>query len=545
MIRTVARLGVIGAVRLAVGRATLADLWDRLAEAYGRRTVLTLAEPLALKILTASELTHEDLLDVIARTAGGLQELGVRRGERVAICTANRVDYAISIFAAIRAGAIAVPLHHGLKPGEIATLARQAKARLAIVERATGRLKGTRTVFAGRGGEVDEATAASPRIPPETIDPEAPAAILFTSGTTGVPKGATLTSRSLLAVARLAALVPDAGDERGVCGLPLAHVMGLSTFLFNALAGSRMHWLTKFDAGAAMDAIAAQRSTFFIGVPAMYAMLAEEGAESRDLSTIKLWASGADAMPPALAAKFQTWGCALRSPLGQRLLTAAFAEVYGMVELSGPAILKLHPPVPASERVMKRFTGANAYGIPIPPYRAKIVDDAGKPSKAGTVGELLIKGPGVTKGYDRDPKATGKATDGGWLKTGDFAKRNRLGLISFVSRKKDVIKHGGFSVFPAEVEAQLMTHGEIAEAVVIGAPHPTKGAVPVAVVVKSKGSSLTEMALLDWCKAEIAGYKSPRAVLFVKSAEIPRNANKKVLKDALKEAMLPRLAKLR
>jgi len=570
------RLGLVKAVRLARSKATLADLPDRLAAVYGSRVALTLDEPLKLHVLTAGELTFQDLLEVTARLAGGLRESGVGRGDRVAICTENRIDYGLSLFAVARAGGIAVPLHHHLKLAEVDSLATRSGAKFLIADPEVAvKRRGLTTLVAGRGGSLDRAAAAAAPLMPESIGEDDPVAILFTSGTTGAPKGATLTSRSLLAVARLGALYPEAAEEHGVCALPQAHIMGLSVLLCSLIAGARLHWIAKFDAQRVLHSIAAQRATFFVGVPAMYAMMADAGAGETDLSSVKLWASGADAMPPPLVDLFRAQGCALSTPMGQRLLSAAFAEIYGMVELSGPAILKLHPATPRNASrvtgplknalsraggLLARLPGATrvrdavmrsaapdkdtgrSFGIPIPPYRVQIVDEHGKKVKAGTVGELVIRGPGVTKGYDADPEATKKSTKDGWLFTGDLARKNRLGLIAFVTRKKDVIKHGGFSVFPAEVEAQIAAHPAVAEAVVFGAPHKTKGAVPVAVVVLAKKAKATEKELLAWCRDNIAPYKSPRALAIVSVGDIPRNANRKVLKDALRDAMLPRLA---
>lgn len=569
-----ARLGLVKAVRLARSQATLADLPDRLAALYGARVALTLDEPLKLHVLTAAELTFQDVLEVTARLAGGLVAEGVRPGDRVAVCTENRIDYGLAIFAIARAGAIAVPLHHHLKPAEVESLAVRARAKFLVADPAVAvKRRGLKTLVAGRGGSLDRAAAAAAPLLPAAIGEDDPVAILFTSGTTGAPKGATMTSRSLLAVARLGALYPEAAEENGVCALPQAHIMGLSVLLCSLIAGARLHWIAKFDAERVLASIADRRATFFVGVPAMYALMADAGAARRSLVSVKLWVSGADAMPPPLVDVFRTQGCALATPLGQRLLTAAFAEIYGMVELSGPAILKLHPAMPlGSSRLtaqlrsalntagglLARLPGAarvrdavmpsakndggRAFGIPIPPYRVRIVDERGKRVKAGVVGELVIRGPGVTKGYDNDPDATRKSTRDGWLSTGDLARKNRLGLIAFVTRKKDVVKHGGFSVFPAEVEAQLSAHPAIAEAVVFGAPHPSKGAVPVAVVVLARTAKATEAELLAWCRENIAPYKSPRALVIVPAADLPRNANRKVLKDALREAMLPRLA---
>jgi acyl-CoA synthetase (AMP-forming)/AMP-acid ligase II len=195
--------------------------------------------------------------------------------------------------------------------------------------------------------------------------------------------------------------------------------------------------------------------------------------------------------------------------------------------------------VPALARLAEQQR--SAFGLPIPPYRVRIVDDEGRQVRASEVGELLVRGPGVTVGYDRDPEATGRATQEGWLHTGDLARRSALGLIAFVTRKKDVIKHGGFSVFPAEVEAQLAAHPAVAEAVVLGVPHPTKGAVPAAVVTLAGGHRATEAELLAWARENTAPFKAPRAVVVLPSSEIPRNANRKVLRDELCARVLPEL----
>ncbi len=562
------RLGLVKAVRLAAGRTTLADLPDRLAAAYGRRVAVACEPPLRLHVLTGRELSYVDLLEVVARLAGGLRALGLRPGDRVAICAENRIDYALSIFAVVRAGAVAVPLHHHLTPPEVESFVRRAGARVLIADpRVAVRRAGVTTVVAGPGGDLDLASARGSALPAASIAPDEPAVILYTSGTTGRAKGATLTSRSLLAVARLAALVPDAREERGVCALPMAHVMGLATFLCALLAGSRVRWFADFEPRTVLRALADERATWFVGVPAMYARLAEADPEGHDLRSVKLWASGADAMPPPLVARFRSLGCSLQSPFGQPLFGAAFAEVYGMVEISGPAILKFTPPSPvgpltkraivaaspirsAAGRLAARIPGLreavardgqSAVGIPIPPYRVRVVDERGKTAPAGQVGELLIRGPGVTRGYDRDPDATRAATADGWFRTGDLARKNRFGLIGFVSRKKDVIKHGGYSVFPAEVEAQLCEHRAVAEAAVFGMPHPAKGSVPVAVVALAKGTRASEEELLSWVRSSIAPYKAPRAILIVPADEIPRNANRKVMKEALKERTTARL----
>jgi long-chain acyl-CoA synthetase len=534
-------------LRLAVSRATLGTIWQRLADTYAGRTAFTLEEPARLGGKAQRHLTYEDIASRVERIAAGLLLAGARRDGRVAVWTSNRLDYALITFAAVRAGCVAIPLHHHLKRAEVAALVRRSRADLLVSDEPL-ELPGVQTLVPG--ASLDQVIASASTAAPSKLTGKDPAVILFTSGTTGAPKGATLTSRSLLAVARLAALAPRVGDELGVCGLPLAHVMGMSTLLCTAMAGAPLHFIGKFDARIVLDRLEQLHATFFIGVPAMYAMLAEQRPERRDLHAVKLFASGADAMPVALVERFRKLGCAQQGLNGAPLLTAAFAEIYGMVELSGPAIVKLTVPQPVEGTRGSRLTNAlkrlrgksdDAVGIPIPPYRARVVDADGKAVKPGDVGELVLKGPGVTKGYDADAEATARTTKDGWLFTGDLARKNRLGLIAFVTRKKDVIKHGGFSVFPAEVEAQLLEHPAVAEAVVFGIPHATKGAQPAAAVVLKSGAHASEQQLLDWSREHIAAFKAPRALALVTATDIPRNANKKVLKDELRERLLPRL----
>jgi acyl-CoA synthetase (AMP-forming)/AMP-acid ligase II len=544
-------------ILLALGRATLGTIWQRLADTYGDRTAFTLEEPARLGGRSTRHLTYEDIATRVERIASGLTLAGARRGGRVAVCTSNRLDYALITFAAVRAGCVAIPLHHHLKRPEVASLVKRSRADMLVCDEGVAlETKGVQTLVVGASLEQAIASAATTE-PHSRVTSKDPAVILFTSGTTGAPKGATLTSRSLLAVARLAAVAPKPmQSELGLCGLPLAHVMGMSTLLCTAMAGAPLHWISKFDAKVVLERLEHLHATFFIGVPAMYAMLAEQRPERRDLSSVRLFASGADAMPPPLVERFRKLGCAQKGLNDEPLFTAAFAEIYGMVELSGPAIVKVTLPQPVegtrSGRVTKalgrlrdRLRGTTeespSVGIPIPPYRARVVDANGKSMKAGDVGELVLKGPGVTKGYDADAEATAKTTRDGWLFTGDLARRNRLGLIAFVTRKKDVIKHGGFSVFPAEVEAQLLEHPAIAEAIVFGIPHATKGALPAAAIVLKHGAHASEQQLLDWSREHIAPFKAPRALALVASSDVPRNANKKVLKDELRSAVLPKL----
>jgi acyl-CoA synthetase (AMP-forming)/AMP-acid ligase II len=303
----------------------------------------------------------------------------------------------------------------------------------------------------------------------------------------------------------------------------VAHIAGFSLLLQAAAFGIPVYLLRKFRPDVALDAIERRRATVFVGVPAMYRMMEEAGAETRDLSSVRLWASGADAMPHALARRFQKLGATAHLPLlGRAVGEAAFVDGYGMVELGGGAAVKVLPPgLPLSL--------GGLVGLPFPGYRLRIVDDAGHDVPRGQVGELAVRGPGVMRGYHGHEEDTRRALgEDGWLRTGDLARRGRLGLVEFAGRKKDVIKHGGYSVFAAEVESVLEEHPAVAECAVVGLPDPRKGEIPAAAVRRRAGASVSEPELLGWAAERLAEYKRPQRFVFVD--ELPRTATDKVRK---------------
>jgi long-chain acyl-CoA synthetase len=198
-----------------------------------------------------------------------------------------------------------------------------------------------------------------------------------------------------------------------------------------------------------------------------------------------------------------------------------------MVELGGVALFSLDAPfLPGRARLC----------MPVPPYHVRIEDDGGRTVRWGRVGECLIKGPGVTEGYWADPGATRAAlTPNGWLRTGDLARRMPAGLVEFVGRSKDVIKCGGYSIFARELEEEITEHPAVARAVVVGVPHREKGEAPIAIVEPLNGSGLTEDALLEWCREQIAPYKAPRKIHIIADGEMPQGVTQKVLKRVLRE----------
>jgi acyl-CoA synthetase (AMP-forming)/AMP-acid ligase II len=309
--------------------------------------------------------------------------------------------------------------------------------------------------------------------------------------------------------------------------MPVAHIAGFSMLAMLASLGLPIYLLPRFRPDTALAAIESRRAVMFIGVPAMYRMMLEAGAETRDLRSVCLWASGADAMPFEVARRFQSMGRVIRIPGTDRQVgAAAFVEGYGMVELGGGVAIKVLPP-----GLGRPLSGL--VGWPMPGYRMRVVDDEGRYVPRGEVGELAVTGPGVMKGYHGRDEASDTFTSDGWLRTGDLARRGRLGLVQFAGRKKDVIKHGGYSVFAVEVEAVLDEHPAVAESAVVGLSDDAKGEVPAAVVRTIPGESVSEEELTSWASARLADYKIPRRILY--APELPRSGTDKVQKDKLKK----------
>jgi acyl-CoA synthetase (AMP-forming)/AMP-acid ligase II len=365
-------------------------------------------------------------------------------------------------------------------------------------------------------------TAAVPASPGDV------AAIFYTSGTTGKPKGARLTHRALVAQSQSAGVYPSGlRRDEAIAGLPVAHIMGFTVLLSLAVAGIPVHFLPRFRPDEVLDAIERRRSTVFIGVPAMYRLLLEAGAETRDLRSIRVWASGADVMPTDLARRFQRMGATATLPGGLSVGDALFVEGYGMVEVGGGVAAKVSPPGIPSPL-------GSFLGVPLPSYRFRVVDSTtGREVRVGQVGELLVKGPGVLQGYHGDAAATAAVlTDDGWLRTGDLVRRGPLGLVSFAGRSKDVIKKGGYSVYAVEVQAALEEHRSVAEAAVLGVPDDRLGEQVVAAVRLLPGEAAGEGELIAWCAERLSSYKVPSVVRIVDT--LPRTGTEKVKKSELR-----------
>jgi acyl-CoA synthetase (AMP-forming)/AMP-acid ligase II len=480
---------------LAMGRGlTLGTLFEKVAAVHPHRRLVS-------ELSLDRERTTTEAADVVDRWAGAVAAR-TALGDRVVIATPNGYDQLLLTAAVARAGRLPAPVNAQMAPAEVDHVVADSGA--ALVVRAADDLDG--------GEPFGTAVAA---------DPRSTAALFYTSGTTGKPKGAELSHAGLVGGTSMGALLPtELRSDELVIALPMAHIYGFAVAVGAACAGIPLATLERFHPVAVLDAIEQRRASLFAGVPAMYRMLEEAGADDRDLTSVRCWISAADAMPSDLAHRFKRRGASMTLPIVGPVGQAAFAEGYGMVETAGGVAVRVSPPLlPAAI--------GGSVGMPLPGVRFKVVDDAGDEVKVGAVGELWLTGPGVLAGYHGAPEATATAlTPDGWLRTGDLARRGPLGIVNFEGRMKDVIKRGGYSVYAVEVEQDLEEHPAVVEAAVVGLPDERDGEVPVAAVRLAPGASLASADLGTWAAERMARYKVP--VRFVAVDDFPRTGTDKI-----------------
>jgi long-chain acyl-CoA synthetase len=480
----------------------LGTVMERLAAIHGDARLVV--QPGRRRVL---ELTYAGAAELVAAWGGGVAER-IRPGDRVVVAVPNGYEVLLLCLAVSRAGGVPVPVNARMRPEEIDHVVADSGAE--VVLRSTRDLDG-----------------AAPLDRAVLVRPDDLGALIYTSGTTGLPKGARLTHKALVGSLTASALWPSGlRRDEAVLSLPVAHIMGFASLLGLAGAGIPAWFLPTFRAETVLDAIETRRASIFVGVPAMYRMLLEAGAAKRDLSSVRVFVSGADVMPPELAATFKRMG-SIAYVLGRPVGEAAFVEGYGMVESAGGAAVRFSPPGFALPFI-------DGVGLPLPGYRFRVVDDLGREVPPGVVGELLLKGPGLLDGYHGDAQATASAmTEDGWLRTGDLARRGPLGGIYFAGRKKDVLMVGGYSVGAGEVEEALEAHPDVLEAAVVGLPDERMGEVPAAAVRLRPGSSTRAEHLVGWAAEHLSDYKAPRRIMVVD--ELPRTGTSKVQKDEVRE----------
>lgn len=531
-------------VRFAADRSvTFGNFMDKLSEIYGDKTCFILDRPLKYSFMSGTSQSFAQWREYTDRMANVLaKDLGVKKGERVIVDMSNRMEIPFTCFAIMKVGAVAVPLNFMLTAREIAYIAQDSGAKLMITDKPVFETQirdkaAIPTVerwavmekadeMEGDFTELKPLLEAAPSTyPVQEKDPEELVGIFYTSGTTGFPKGAMMTSKSLLTAQRItAAVVPASQNDIGVMALPLAHLFGFGLTLISMSGGLTGMFIRSFDPARILKGIEDSKATIFVGVPAMYQMLLESGLDDYDLSRVRIWGSSADAMPDEIAREFRKRG---RLKVGPLEFDSIFIDAYGMVELSSLTCMKM--PLPGIDFPPK------CVGFAMPPIRVRILDEDGNRVKRGEVGELCVKGPCVMKGYWNKPEETAAQMVDGWFRTGDMAKKDSIGRVFFADRKKDVVKSGGYSVFSVEVEQEILEHPAVADVAVVGVPHPTKKEVPIAVCILEEGASADGEALHAWCRDNIARYKSPRAVVVISAEDMPRTPTMKVLKRELRD----------
>ncbi len=485
--------------------------------------------------------TYGEFDQSVSKFAGALQDLGVEKGDHVAFLLSNTPHFLISLYATLRLGATAVPVNPIYSPDEIAYIVNNSDAKVVIaldallplVEKAHQALPAVETYVIC---ETDPSTAEKMAQLPEAvkgkvrsftqllttsnafggtadISQDDNAVILYTSGTTGKPKGAMLTHGNLYSNAQdVAEYLQITPDDRVVATLPVFHVFAL-TVVVNAplLQGATIVLVPRFTPQDVFAATKATKATVFAGVPTMFNFMYQlPDVDPADFASVRLAISGGSAMPVALLHNFED------------KFNVRISEGYGLSEAS---------PVTCFNPI-DRERKAGSIGTSITNVENKVVNELGDEVPVGEVGELIVRGPNVMKGYYKMPEETQAAIKDGWLYTGDLAKIDEEGYFFIVDRKKDMIIVGGYNVYPREVEEVLFAHPAIVEAAVVGLPDADFGeSVNAYVVLKDDSVSIEE--LQEYCAEHLAKYKVPRHMEILD--ELPKNTTGKILRRSLKD----------
>ncbi len=457
--------------------------------------------------------TYGQMVTRAAALAGGLQERGIGAGDVVALLSYNCIEFLETIFAANYLGAIAMPINWRLAAPEVRYILEHSSARLLVVDPTLVELAAEATIVRVQTDEFEKVRTRAPAPTPVAADDVH--RLMYTSGTTGRPKGVMLTHANL-AWKNLAHIVEFGftnADLGLACG-PLYHVGALdltTTSLIATGATTIIHRM--FDAPAVVDEIERSRVTTVWLAPAMVnAIMALPDIEQRDLSSVRLVINGGEKMPIPLIERIQ------------RVFSSAwFADAYGLTEtVSGDTFLDRESIV----------TKLGSVGRPCLYLDLDIWDEHGRSVPAGGRGEVVLRGPKVFKGYWRDHEATEKAFAGGWFHTGDIGERDDDGYLWIVDRLKDMIVSGGENIAGSEVERVLYEHPAVLEVAVVGRPDEKWGEVPVAYVALKPTTTASADELVEHCRSQLARFKVPKDVVFVDA--LPRNPSGKVLKRELR-----------
>ncbi|MDH2425237.1 long-chain fatty acid--CoA ligase [Sphaerisporangium sp. TRM90804] len=463
------------------------------------------------------EWTYAELSERVDRLAAALRDLGTRHGDRVAYLGANHPALVETFFAAGALGAVFVPLNTRLTEPELAYILHDAAPAVLVCgpghEVAGAALPVARHLSVT--GDYERLLAgADPGPADEAVGLDEPCLIMYTSGTTGRPKGAVLSHANLTwNTFNLLVDVPLADDEVALVSAPLFHIAALGqTLVPTVLKGGRVILLSSFDVDTVFDLVESERVTMMFGVPAMFGFLARSPRwQNADLSSLRHLVCGGAPVPEPLIRTYQDRGL-------------TFLQGYGMTETSPGALF-----LAAGESVRKAGTA----GVPCFFSDVRLVTADGRDAAPGETGEVLVQGPNVMTGYWGLREETAQAvSEDGWFRSGDLAVADEEGYVRIVDRVKDMIISGGENIYPAEVEDVLYSHPAVAECAVIGVPDEKWGEVGKALVVLAAGSTAEPGELLAHLDGRLARYKIPKLVEFVPA--LPRNAAGKVLKARLR-----------
>jgi len=472
-------------------------------------------------------ITNMDQHRAASRVAHALVRLGVQPGDRVVVMLPNCPQVMQSYGGILRVGAVIVPVIFLLGEAEVAHILADSEARVVItssdmvgkIEKQIGVLPNLRHVLLVSGGGQsglrsfeEETDGESDRFEAVPRGDGDLAVILYTSGTTGTPKGVALSHANLESNARASASLFELDRERwGVGVLPLSHSYGLTVMNAGHILGTRSALLRWFNPEEVLRTIQEFRAEAMSGVPTMFVYLLNyPGASAYDTSTMRVWGSGAAPLPVEVVEPFE-------HRFGGKLL-----EGYGLTEAS---------PVVAAHR-LSGVRKLGSVGQPIPGVTVSIRDDDDRALPVDEVGEVCVQGPNVMVGYYRNPEETAKTIRGGWLRTGDMGRLDADNYLYIVERKKDLIIRGGFNIYPRDVEEALYAFPGVAEAAVIGLPDTLMGEEVVAFVVLKPGQAATADEVAGFCQARLAKYKCPKEIRFVDA--LPKSPVGKILRKELR-----------
>lgn len=475
---------------------------EESVQRYADRTVL---------VSDSRRITYRQLHTAVLATAQSLKNLGMKKGNKVALMLPNLPEFVYCYFAIVQSGAVAVLLNTSSTPSELIYLLNNSDAKILITQSSgekkyneiKGRLSSCHTAYIIDSTENHAVTDLQSHIgrndsPPEVIDPDDSAEIIYTAGLTGKPLGAVLTHRNLCEeLAMIQPIFRRRPDDVGLCLIPLFHSFGATVNMLNVVqAGCSTVMMDRLTMDSLFSTIEKEKISYICAVPRLYVgMVFYDKAPKYNLSSLKLCVTGGSAMPPEFI------------PVFEQKFSVRLLEGYGLTE-AAPA---------CSFNRIELVAKPGSIGTPLTGIDIKIVDDAGRELPRNQIGEVIVRGGNVMKGYYKDEAATASVIRNGWLHTGDLGRMDEDGYIFLTGRKKRMIITSGFNIYPREVETVLNLHPAVLDSRVLGREDLMRGEIVKAQIVLKEGHHGDEKEIIRHCKEYLSGYKVPREIEFVSS----------------------------